>query len=82
MATCHPGGYAEGVAVDKHGNVSLPDELQHGVITEYAGGPSGRNGTNLSVPGGVGGMVIDKHSNIVIAIRCCDVDVIARLTPP
>jgi len=80
VATCYPGGYAEGVAVDKHGNVFVAwTNFSIGVITEYAGGLSGCNGTNLSVPlEWVGGMVIDKHSNIVICDQIATtVDIIA-----
>ncbi len=51
VATCYPGGYGEGVAVDKHGNVFVAwTNFSIGIITEYAGGLSGCNGTNLSVP--------------------------------
>jgi hypothetical protein len=80
VATCYPGGYAEGVAVDKHGNVFVAwTNFSIGIITEYAGGLSGCSGTNLSVPlQWVGGMVLDKHGNIVICDQLAEaVDIIA-----
>ena len=81
VATCYPGGYGEGVAVDKHGNVFVAwTNFSIGIITEYAGGLSGCNGTNLSVPlSWVGGMVIDKHSNIVI---CDQLALAVDIIPP
>jgi len=81
VATCYPGGYGEGVAVDKHGNVFVAwTNFSIGIITEYAGGLSGCNGTNLSVPlQWVGGMVIDKKGNIVI---CDQLALAVDIIPP
>lgn len=81
LNTCAPGGAVEGVAVDAHNDVFVDYNSSQGgaKITEYKGGLKGCKATVLGVSlSFAGGMVLDKHSNIVV----CDqlgptVDVIA-----
>jgi hypothetical protein len=79
VATCYPGGYVEGVAVNKKGDVFVDwTDFYTGYITEYAGGLAGCNGTVLGATVGFpGGMVLDKHNNLVICDQYSGVDIIA-----
>ena len=77
-AQCSPGGDAEGVAVDKAGDVFVSwTNFSAGFITEYKGGLSGCSGTQLGATVGFpGGLVLDKHNNILIADQYAGVDII------
>lgn len=85
LATCAPGGYVEGVAIDKRGDVFVDyliyysSSSYYGLIAEYKGGLSGCSETVLGVNlGWPGGMVLDKHNDLVICDQTAEtVDVIA-----
>jgi DNA-binding beta-propeller fold protein YncE len=82
IATCDPGGFVEGVAIDTKGDVFVAffDGL-FSYVTEYAGGLSGCNHTNLGVsvlePAG---MIFDKSDNLIL----CDpgVPAVDVIDPP
>jgi hypothetical protein len=78
VATCQPGGFVEGVAVDKQGDVFVDYYDGEGAIAEYKGGLSGCSetalGAEVSFPGG---MVLDKSDDLVICDQVGDaVDII------
>ncbi len=82
IATCDPGGFVEGVAIDTKGDVFVAffDGL-YSYVTEYAGSLSGCKHTNLGVtvlePAG---MIFDKNDNLVL----CDqgVPAVDVIDPP
>ena len=83
-AECSPGGYVEGVAVDKSGNVFvayLSTTTDTGKIAEYKGGLKGCSATVLGVsleyPGG---MVMDKKGNLVVCDQ--DAEAVDVIAPP
>jgi hypothetical protein len=78
-ATCYPGGYVEGVAVNKAGDVFVDwTNFSAGFITKYTGGLGSCSGTLLGATVGFpGGMVLDKHQNLVICDQYYGVDIIA-----
>lgn len=80
-ASCSLGGLGEGVAVDKQGDVFVAYYTGTGVIAEFKGGLSGCSATTLGATVGFpGGMILDKHDNLII----CDQtgDAIDIIDPP
>jgi len=82
IATCDPGGFVEGVAIDTKGDVFVGfyDGL-FSYVTEYAGGLSGCNNTNLGVSvNEPAGMVFDKKDHLIL----CDpgVPAVDVIDPP
>jgi len=79
--TCATGGNVEGVAVDKHGDVFVYQNLSGGGadIVEYVHGLSGCNGTTLSPTFDfAGGLVLDSQANLIAVDQAAEaVDVIA-----
>jgi len=78
--TCSSGLANEGIAVDKSGNVFVsgnnPNTGQ-GNIIEYSGGLSGCSPTTLGVTlGFAGGLLLDKHKNLVACDQFVGVDII------
>jgi hypothetical protein len=77
---CYPGGFVEGVAVDANNNVFVDfSNGSGGYIEEFSGGLSGCSGTTLGASvTSPGGMVLDKHGNLVICDQVSKtVDIIA-----
>jgi hypothetical protein len=78
VATCSPGGFVEGVAVDKSGDVFVAYYTGTGAISEYKGGLSGCSETTLGATVTFpGGMILDQNDNLIICDQTGDaVDVI------
>lgn len=67
--TCSLTGGAEGVAIDKAGDVFVSEETSGiGSVIEFAGGLSGCSGTPLPIStfGFLGGIAIDKNGNLLV----------------
>jgi len=82
VATCEPGGFVEGVAIDTKGDVFVGfyDGL-FSYVAEYAGGLKGCNNTNLGVSvNEPAGMVFDKKNDLIL----CDpgVPAVDVIDPP
>ena len=82
IATCEPGGFVDGVAIDTKGDVFVGyyDGL-FSYVTEYAGGLSGCNNTNVGVTvDNPAGMVFDKNDVLIL----CDpgVPAVDVIDPP
>lgn len=82
IASCSPGGFISGVAIDTKGDVfiSFFDGL-FSYVREYAGGLSGCNSTTLGVKvDSPNGIVFDKHGNLIL----CDpgVPAVDVIDPP
>jgi serine/threonine-protein kinase len=68
VSSCPQPGFVSSVALDAAGDVFVAqDSKRGGRITEFAGGLSGCHGKRLGVRlGYAGGMVLDKHGNLVV----------------
>jgi hypothetical protein len=80
VATCHPGGGAEGVAVDRRGDVFVTFNTgSEGLIEEYPRGLAGCKGKLLPVTFGfAGGVTIDKQKNLIVCDQFnASVDIVA-----
>jgi serine/threonine-protein kinase len=79
--TCSLTGGAQGVAIDKAGDVFVDENTSGaGSVIEYVGGLSGCSGTPLSISGlgDLGGMAIDKTGNLIICDQTnAKVDIVA-----
>jgi hypothetical protein len=78
VATCQLGGFVEGVAVDKAGDVFVAYYTGAGDIVEYKGGLSGCSQTPLGATVNFpGGMILDKSDNLIICDQIGDaVDIV------
>ncbi|HLY03324.1 MAG TPA: hypothetical protein VKR56_12625 [Candidatus Cybelea sp.] len=68
VSSCAEPGYVSSVAVDAAGDAFVAvNSNRGGSIAEFAGGLSGCHGTTLSVTlGYAGGIVLDKHRNLIV----------------